>query len=170
MLSRTSKKPATVTLAVVLAAILCLAQAPDPIHWSLNSERKIASLRPGEKFTLQLKARIDGGWHLYSTEQPPGGPLATRIKVPEGQPFELAGTIDEPPPRVEFDRNFSLDTQFFEGEAVFGVPLRVSRKASGGNQAAKVAVTFQSCNSRMCLPPRTATLTISLNVRRAGVR
>ena len=53
------------------------AQGENPITWTLAPGPKQA--KPGQKFDLELTAKIDEGWYLYSTTQPPG---PTRMRAP----------------------------------------------------------------------------------------
>src|SRR5262249_41371074 len=105
---------------VVLSNLRVPAQeVENPITWSLKAETPAISHQPGAEFRILLIARIETGWHLYSPEQPPGGPIPTRITLPAEQPFKLKAEIETPLPRIELDPNFNLETQFFEEEAVF---------------------------------------------------
>ena len=114
-------------------AISIFAQDINPIRWSLKSENQ--TVKAGATFNVQLTATIDAGWHLYSLEQPEGGPIPTRISVPGNQKFKLAGDIETPQPLVVFDPNFNLETQFYEQEAVFTVPLEIAKDATGKKHA-----------------------------------
>jgi thiol-disulfide isomerase/thioredoxin len=136
----------------------------DPIRWTIKTDAPTASLKAGDKFGAQLIAKIDEGWHLYSPEQPSGGPLPTRIKLAEGGPFKLAGEIDIPQPQVAFDPVFNMETQVFEGEATFTLPIAVAADATAGKHTVSVSVTFQSCNQTTCLPPRVVKVTSVINV------
>jgi thiol-disulfide isomerase/thioredoxin len=111
-----------------------------------------------------VSAKIDDGWHLYSLEQPQGGPLPTRIGLPEGQDFKLAGTIGSPLPLVLFDPNFNLDTQFYEREAEFTLPIEVFKSAAPGKQTLIVSAYFQTCNDTKCLPPKAVKMTTVLEI------
>ena len=84
-----------------------------PVAWSLKGPALTKPVRVGSKFSAQLSADIGGGWHLYSLTQPPGGPNPTRVAVPAGQPFKLAGAIKAPRPTIKFDENFQLDTESY---------------------------------------------------------
>lgn len=136
----------------------------DPITWTIRTDATGKVLKGGEHFSVSLVARIASGWHLYSLEQPVGGPIATRISVPGGQPFKLGGEIDSPIPRVEFDPVFNLDTQFYEGEAEFVIPLTVVDAVSQGRTDVKVSVRFQTCNAQKCLPVKLVTLSAEVNL------
>ena len=129
----------------MLSSMTVFAQ-PQPIKWSLKVEK-------GEVTRAILKAEIDPGWHLYSPEQQTGGPVPTRFSIPEDQNFKIAGEIDLPLARTEIDPNFNLETQFYEGEAEFVIPLQVI-KGSVIPDTITLLVSFQTCNASRCLPPR----------------
>jgi DsbC/DsbD-like thiol-disulfide interchange protein len=126
----------------------------DPVKWSIGIESPEMARKPGEKVNIELGAKIDDGWHLYAPEQPAGGPIPTRIDVPEDQPFRLSGRIETPLPRIELDPNFNLDTQFYEEEAIFNIPVEILADAPAGRQEIRVHVLYQTCNWEKCLPPK----------------
>jgi len=136
--------------------------AQEPAKWSLSLEPSSDYLA-GDKPKAQLKAEIEAGWHLYALEQPPGGPIATTIKVTEGSPFQIAGKIESPKPTERLDPLFTgtngkpLVTKFFADGVAFAIPL----KATSNSTAAQVSidVRFQLCNDQFCLPPRTYRVT-----------
>jgi thiol-disulfide isomerase/thioredoxin len=144
-------------------------ESSGPIRWAIKIETGTIKVKAGGTFDAQLVASIDDGWYLYSPEQPPGGPLPTRIRLVGGQPFKLAGEIETPLPRTSFDTNFNMETQVFEGEAVFKLPLAVSTSTQEGTYTLSVAVTFQSCNETTCLPPRTVSLRADVRVFAAAM-
>jgi len=111
----------------------------DPIKWSAAT--KATSVRPGAAFEVQVTAQIAEGWHLYSLTQPPP-PIATRISVPAGQPFALAGTIDGPPPHTAFDQSFGIDTEFYEDSATFVMSLKAAADAPGGKRKVRIDAYF----------------------------
>jgi thiol:disulfide interchange protein DsbD len=140
------------------------AQDANPITFTLKSNAPPAPLKSGEKFTAQVIAQIKGGWHLYSLTQPAGGPAATRITLPGGQPFRLAGAIKTPSPLTDFDQNFGINTHFYEDSAIFTVPVTVASNATAGNAQLRINVFFQTCNDKYCLPPKTVKLTSPIRV------
>jgi thiol-disulfide isomerase/thioredoxin len=136
----------------------------DPIRWTIKIDTASGEIKAGGKFNAQLIAEIDEGWRLYSPEQPPGGPLPTRIKTPESPPFELAGEMELPPPRVKFDPVFNMDTESYEREVVFTLPIKVGSATPPGKHILWVAVAYQSCNEVRCLPLKTLKLTADIHV------
>jgi len=143
------------------------AHAQNPVTWSIQANAP-ASVEAGDKFTAQVTAQIQSGWHLYSITQGAGGPIPTRITVPDGQPFKLAGSVSGPRPRVEMDPNFQIKTETHEGSAAFRVPLVVMADSPSGAQTLNINVRFQACNDTMCLPPRTLKLNTPMTLVAAG--
>ncbi len=136
----------------------------NPISWSLKASIPSNALRPGDKFTMLLTAKISEGWHLYSPEQLPGGPIPTRIDLPVNQPFKLADAIDLPVPKTEIDPNFNLETQFYEDEAIFSLPVAVVPGAPGGKHEVNVNVSYQTCNDKRCLPLKLVKLSVEVSI------
>jgi thiol:disulfide interchange protein len=163
--------PRFLTVAATAGFVLIAGAAPaqiDPVKFTLRPASGTTTVAPGSTFRVQLTARMDEGWHLYSITQPPGGPIATRVSVSKGQPVTLAGTIDAPEPRVVFDQNFGMDTELYDGEASFGIPLKLAADARAGALKIAVETYFQACNDQFCLPPRTVKAEIEILVGGAG--
>ena len=143
---------------------ISLATGENPITWSLKLSSTAKSVKPGGKFTAVLQAEIKPGWHLYSTTQAPGGPIPTRITLAAEQPFELAGTIEGPSPQAAFDKNFGINTEWYDASATFKIPVKLSARATPGKQKLKVNAFFQSCSATLCLPPVTEKLEAFVDV------
>ena len=167
------QSPGSKRLLVLLTAVVALvfvsagaAQSPeDPIQWTLALNPPTATTVRGGTITLALTATIDEGWHLYALTLPAGGPIATRITVPDGQEFSPAGDIAEPAPKSAFDPNFNMTLDYHEEKATFGVPLKASASAGYGAVTARVAVSYQTCNDKYCLPPKQVVSTVQVPVK-----
>ncbi|HEX6280516.1 MAG TPA: cytochrome c biogenesis protein CcdA, partial [Pyrinomonadaceae bacterium] len=152
-------------LVAFIAVLAASALAQNPTKWILESDAKGKPLKNGETITVQVKAEVEGDWHLYSLEQPKGGPIATTIKVAEGSQFEMIGNAKEvSKPKVQPDPNFIIDgkpleTKFFTESAQFTVSLRALADAAADSIA--LDVRFQLCNDTVCLPPRTKRVTLA---------
>jgi thiol:disulfide interchange protein DsbD len=151
-----------VAAGVVMAAWATIASAQtNPVQWSASA--KGASVRPGGSLEVEATAQMADGWHIYAvTQQPP--PIATRITVPAGQPFELVGTIDAPAPRTAFDQSFGINTGFYAVRATFRLALKVAADAPAGKTKARIQAYFQTCNDQFCLPPKTATMEVPVEI------
>ena len=153
----------TLLLMSAIAGLLVAGPAAaqeDPIAWTLA--KTPASATAGQTFRIQLTATIEAGWHLYSIAQEPP-PIATRISIPQGQPFALGGTIDAPVPTVAFDSGFNMDTEYYAEKAVFTLPVKVDPKAAG-KQVLRVQAYYQTCNDKFCLPPKAVKIEMPIEV------
>src|ERR1051325_2254739 len=137
---------------LVLSALAVCGQEndePNPIKWTIKAE----SPAPNKNlFTLELRAAIDRGWHLYSTEKVDGGPSPTRISLLTVESFEIAGEIDSPAPRSAYDPNFQVATEFYESEVAFKIPVKLT--AATVPEKVRVQVRYQTCTPTICLPPK----------------
>jgi DsbC/DsbD-like thiol-disulfide interchange protein len=150
-------------LACLLAFAVAAGAAEDPVAWSGKTSPE-KPLPRGARFTVELEAVIQPGWHLYSLDQPDGGPIATEITLPAGQPFSFAGSIAAPKPHSVFDANFNMRVGFYLEKAQFRVPLEVGSGAAAGKTTLNIQTRYQCCNDKLCLPPKKVTVPISIEV------
>jgi DsbC/DsbD-like thiol-disulfide interchange protein len=146
-----------VTLVLLAAGLLVL--PPKPVIWTASAAR--ARVAAGGTVSVQVTATIDTGWHLYSTTQPPGGPVPTRITVVP--PFTV-GTMAFPKPTVRPDPNFGINVETYEHAVTFTLPVQVAPGTAAGVDTMTVKARYQACNATLCLPPQTATLTVPVTV------
>ncbi len=137
-------------------AFACLAWGKDEVRFELVVEAPEVGV--GSRFDATVKASIEEGWHLYSLTQPPGGPIKTTISVTESNSFAQAGDVRQPDPRVQFDPNFGINAEFFDGRVDFLVPVQVKPGISESRKDLEVRVRFMVCSDTLCLPPQTHTL------------
>jgi thiol:disulfide interchange protein DsbD len=153
-----------VLLIALLGGALPAAQGEKPVVWSLGGPKE-ARVKPGDRFEARLKAQIADGWYVYAITLPAGrGPIPTRITLPAGQPFAMSADPTGPEPRRKYDPNFQIDTELYDGAAVFALPVRVAAEAPAGRARLEVHVRFQACNDTSCLPPRTEKLSTELTI------
>jgi DsbC/DsbD-like thiol-disulfide interchange protein len=165
-----SLRPSSFALFLVFAGLVgfCAAraqdQAPAPIHWAA-ALKSAHALQPGQKVTLTLTADIDSGWHIYAFPQPPGSSvIPTEITIPDGQPLSLAGDIQPPQPQSQVDPTIGKEIDIYASSVTFDLPMKVAKKAHAGKQDLEVDARYQACNNRLCLPPRTEKVQLSVEI------
>jgi thiol:disulfide interchange protein len=154
---------------LLLTAVLAIghSQTLNPSSWVGRVEP--SQLHPGDKAKVLLSAKIDAGWHLYSLTQPPP-PRAAKIALEENSIFLADGNPQQPKPKLAFDPNFQIETETFEKEVTFTVPIKVAADAPAGAQKFNVKVTFQLCDDQRCLPPRTRPIEVEATIVAAANR
>ncbi len=155
--------------AIFLASIFTLAifaqDRETPVSWSLQTTA--IEVSQSDRFTVELTAKIENGWHLYSTQQPiTMGPRPTRVTLPENQPFVLVN-LSEPQPTTEFDDNFKAETSWHAGTVTFKLMVAAKPEIAVGRQTLQVQTYFQSCTKEKCLAPRKEILSLPINITAA---
>jgi DsbC/DsbD-like thiol-disulfide interchange protein len=153
----------------ILALVLALAgsfsaQRPtDIVKWSGEPPSK--AVRAGAVAKIGLSAKVESGWKLYAVTQPKGGPIPLAIALGKDAPFTLmVKDITSPAPKVQKDEVFSTDTQYYEEEVGFVVPVGVPKTAAPGEHVVPLDVTFQACGKELCLRPFTHRIEVKVTV------
>jgi thiol:disulfide interchange protein len=128
------------SLLLLAAASVAGAQSKtaDPVAWTAVSDGS----------AIQLTAKIESPWHLYSMSTP-RPPIATSAKIDGLDDIE----IWQSPPVRQMDENFGVETETFDGEAVFYLKGAIPADAV-------VNVRYQVCTDKLCLPPKRKTVAI----------
>ena len=154
-MSTVTKKTA-VLFVWLLMPLLAQAQMMDPVTFTVTDAPD--EVKAGERFTVSIQAQIEGDWHLYSiNNDPEAGPFPTEFSSASSV-LQIAGEVQESEPVVEVDPNFNVELGWHTRQATFTVPMSFSAKATKAG-ALVVEVFYQVCNDRVCLPPKTKTIT-----------
>jgi thiol:disulfide interchange protein DsbD len=86
------------------------------------------------------------------------------ITLPPSKLFVPTGPVSAPPGTRLMDPNFNLETEFFEDQVDFLIPLKVTAGTALGRQKLEVTTNWQTCNDHLCLPPTEATISVDVNV------
>ncbi|MEI7524166.1 MAG: cytochrome c biogenesis protein CcdA [Mariniphaga sp.] len=139
------KKSVLLLFLFLCTGLQSFAQLTKPVIWNLNQR----SLSNKGEIELSITAKIQSGWHIYSTKLPDGGPVKTSFTfTPDSSFFRLIGeTTPLSAPTKEFDKIFNMDLEFFSKEVVFVQKIRLLTPKSF---EIKGSVEYQSCNDETC--------------------
>lgn len=157
-----------ILLAAFLGLSSCIAtavaQGPiQPVQWS-GSAKPGTQLKHGSKVVLELCAEIQGGWHVYGLSQAGGGPTPLRVTLDENEIVHSTGAVSGRPPLKKHDPSFDLETESYVGSFSLHLPVQVNDHPAGGKQVISVAVRFQACSDRTCLPPKTVHIAVPIDI------
>jgi thiol:disulfide interchange protein len=152
-------RAASPLLGTLLLLFPALAQGPNNVKWSLSLNPSVAA--PGSKVLARLEGQIDPGWHLYSMTSPAAIPTAIKL-APNGAVDKVR--VFQSPPKKAYDPNFQLDTETYEGSAIFLLELQLKPGAPPGAAPVSAEVRYQTCNDKECIPPRRKTVTATLTI------
>jgi hypothetical protein len=161
------------TVQPVFWALLCLFTLPaaqaDSLDDSGRGETVFWSVPPQEaagqdlRVKLTLQASILDGWHVYSLKQAAEGPTPLFVGL-DANPVAIAdGPVSESTPTKIFEPAFGAETHIFSKSFTITVPVRLKSRAATGEQKIPVSVRFQTCNGRVCQPPKTVHLSAAVN-------
>lgn len=135
-----------------------------PVRWSLVGGDAPRQVVAGRTIPITVQAEIATGWHIYSLTQRAGGPIPLSIAVQGGRDVSVRGVIKAPKPEKYFDKNFGMTTELYSGSPRFTVPLAVPGRTGRGPRQVQVTARYQVCSDKLCLPPRTDTVHVTLQV------
>ena len=139
------KKIASILLLLTALTTVAFAQMVEPIHFS--AQLKTSSTDEAE---IIFTAKIDKGWHLYSTELGEDGPISASFHINK---MDGAQTVGKLMPRgkevSQFDNMFGMKLRFFEGTGSFVQKIRFTK----ANYDIDCYLEYGACNDEMCLPP-----------------
>ncbi|WP_299579167.1 cytochrome c biogenesis protein CcdA [uncultured Sunxiuqinia sp.] len=143
------------TSLLLLFAIQGFSQILEPVKWSFDSKQD------GKEVQLIFKATIEDTWHLYDTDLPDGGPVATSINYADTSQFEFVGDLKKNPvPTEKFDKTFQMDLRYFSDQVEF---VQVIRLKTSDPVTIEGYVEFMCCDDETCLPPTEADFSFALN-------
>jgi thiol:disulfide interchange protein DsbD len=170
--------PGAMLLAMWLAIIpFAPAHAQEPVlDWeSAVSVRAVAArstVRPGDQVPLAVVIEHEEGFHTWPNSPivPPQFdafvPIPTTIEAVSLPPGARLGEVQWPPVEpvtVEYT-DAPVDLLSYVGTSVAFLPLQLDPEQPIGQATVTLSVRFQSCDDRICYPPRTVELAIPLEV------
>jgi Thiol:disulfide interchange protein DsbD, N-terminal len=135
-----------------------------PVKWTLLGGNRTREIVKGRTVPITVQADIAKGWHIYSLTQKPGGPIALRLDLIGAADVVMRGLVNAPKPERTFDKNFGIETELYSGSPRFTIPVGVPGRTVGGIRRFQIGARYQVCSDKLCLPPRTDKLDVSLRV------
>ena len=135
-------------------------QVGSPVQWRAT-QTPHEPVRPRQEFGVTVQATVATGWHLYALDQPEDGPIALEFSAQAGKPVTLVSVGADRPER-ELTASSPLGVNFYPGQPRFRLRMRAGAALTAGVGVAVIGIRYQACNQRMCLPPRTATVSFPL--------
>ena len=136
------------------------AQLDNPVSLNIGS---FPSARSGEVVHIPVIANMESGWFIYSIYKTSEGPIPTAINV-SGKAVGMVGMVTEPEPKYKWDNGFETNSYYHTDGATFFVPVKVKSVLDPGIYDITLEFFFQVCNDRLCYPPTTKTVSLSVSI------
>lgn len=125
--------------------VSALAQMADPVHFTASMK-----MLKGDEAEIVFSAKIDKGWHLYSTDLGSDGPTQAAFFVNKMNGAEPVGKLRPVGNEVsQFDDMFGMKLRFFENSGSFVQKIRFTKS----DYSIDCYLEYGACNDEMCLPP-----------------
>ena len=151
---------------LILGINVLPAQKLEPVTLSGKAE---SDPRAGEVVNLSIHTELDEGWKIWGVYNVPKGPISTTFETTD-EKVSKSGKVREPVPIVKFDEGFEMDIPYHEKTLDFVLPVLLKNDLNTGNTELMVSVRYQTCNDRMCLPPKTVELMVPLFIDSGSAR
>ena len=131
-------------LFTLLFSLTAMAQQ-NPVHFSVQQKQ----VSPTEVEVI-FTAKIDQGWHVYSTNLPADGPTSASLHVDKAEGVTPVGKLTPRGKELNvYDKTFEMKLRYFENSVGFVQRYKVTAKT----YSIKGYLEYGACNDEMCLPP-----------------
>jgi len=127
----------------------CFAQIVNPVTIDVTSDSLV---RAGEVVNIEISAKMEKQWKIYSIYKIVDGPLPTEINI-KGDIISEIGKVIEPEPIEEYDPGFDVTSFYHKGNTLFSSQVLLKDDLTPGNYEISVMTYYQVCNERLCYPP-----------------
>lgn len=140
------------TLLIMLGlSFAAFAQMVDPVKFSTKLE-----MLKGDEAQIVFSAKIEDGWHVYSTELGNDGPISATFNVVSLEGVKTVGKLTPKGHEIsEFDNMFGMKLRFFEGSVSFVQKIKFTKPVYSIN----CYLEYGACNDETCMPPTEVTFT-----------
>lgn len=139
-----NRKNTLLFLFTLLFSLAAMAQQ-NPVHFSVQQKQ----VSPTEVEVI-FTAKIDQGWHVYSTNLPADGPTSASLHVDKAEGVTPVGKLTPRGKELNvYDKTFEMKLRYFENSVGFVQRYKITAKT----YSIKGYLEYGACNDEMCLPP-----------------
>ena len=135
-----------VSVLFMLVTTICInAQMADPVHFT----SKLVMLG-GDEAQIEFSAKIDNGWHVYSTGLGNDGPISATFNASKMDGVKTVGGLTHKGKEIsQFDNMFGMKLRYFEGSVTFIQKIKFTKPQYSIN----CYLEYGACNDETCMPP-----------------
>ncbi|WP_407401602.1 cytochrome c biogenesis protein CcdA [Sodaliphilus sp.] len=141
------KRQYSILLILLLATFSLSAQIVTPVKWKTS-----VKMNDDKHGVVVMQAKIDNGWHMYATELPDGGPVATSVEWSTLNGVKLDGKLTwDNKPVEKHDKSFDMTLKWWEKK----VTLSQAFVVTGEEYEIKGTIRYMACDDQQCSAPET---------------
>lgn len=131
-------------MAMIIAAV-SHAQMVEPVKFTASLD-----MGKGADAEIVFSAKIDSGWHVYSTNLGSDGPIQASLHVNKHEGLELVGQLTPRGNEIkQFDEMFGMELRYFEGSVKFVQKVRFTAE----DYSLDCSLEYGACSNEACMPP-----------------
>ena len=140
-------------LTMLVVTVCANAQMLDPVHFTSKLD-----MLSGDEAQIVFAAKIDNGWHVYSTGLGNDGPISATFNPVKMDGVKTVGSLTHKGKEIsQFDNMFGMKLRYFEGSVTFIQKIKFTKP----EYSIDCYLEFGACNDETCLPPTQVSLTKS---------
>lgn len=131
-------------LFLFFVSFVCNAQILEPVKWKYSMSEPENGVAE-----ISFEVSIDDGWHVYSMDLPPDGPVATKFVFETVQNAELQGQVECGATLVKkMEPTYNMELEWYEKSAKFTQKVNVK-----DDYYVAGYIEYMACDENTCLPP-----------------
>ncbi len=104
---------------------------------------------------LSITATPKRGWYFYSITQPPGGPVAAKLRLEPSDAFRVTGDyVPDHPPKRKFEDVFNMEVETFPTKVTWRAPIEFAPGVDVKQLTVRGALVAQPCTAGACQAPQ----------------
>jgi thiol:disulfide interchange protein DsbD len=134
-----------ITCFLSCVGILAIGQVQDPVSWKVSTNKV-----DDKKYEIIFDASIEMGWHLYSSQNPEGGPIVTTFNAKDPKGYVFSGKLlPLGKAKEEFDQIFGMKLSYFAAQGRFVQAVELEEGLSGATIIGEME--YQVCYEDKCI-------------------
>jgi thiol:disulfide interchange protein DsbD len=118
-----------------------------------------SGIHAGEVFKLAVKLKISIAWHINANPVSDEFLLPTTFVIEENENIRTLGTFYPQPKKGKFEYS-EVELEIYSGQIILGALIQSAQDLAPGILKIKGKVSYQACNDRFCLPPKSLELEV----------
>jgi len=134
--------------------------------------RAYVSLEPvprGRTFAVAVVAEIQQGFHINANKVLEDYLIPTTVQANWPKGLRLVETVYPPGELQKFDFSEKL-LNVYDGTVTLRMKVQIAADAPLGAMTVPIALRYQACNDRACLPPVRLSVPLELQIAEAGAK
>lgn len=116
-----------------------------------------SGIHAGDIFKLAVRLKIDSAWHINANPVSDEFLFPTTLVIDENENIKILEIFYPRPEKGKFKYS-EVELEIYSGQIILGALIQSVQDLAPGLLKLKGKVSYQACNDRFCVPPKTLEL------------